>query len=231
MANKISQETGVELCVVSNVIQYAKNLVPEDNADVIDEKVFVAQMGLRFGITSRYHIQLMFECKRMKKATKKHMTLEDYVRIVCIFQSPILDVKIDFVFAVYNFKQSGFLEVSEITALLRTSIIHTGEDTDPDDALNELVNLVLSVTDTNQDGLISPDEFRAFVKHDILCIQLFGTVLPNERILEKFHNLMKYSQPHQIKERFADERMICLSEFSIHKKENKLYPGVQLDFS
>ena len=51
------------MSMVSNVLVYAKQLAPPDNPELIDEKVFVAQMGLRFGITSRFHVQLMFECE------------------------------------------------------------------------------------------------------------------------------------------------------------------------
>ncbi|RUS80506.1 hypothetical protein EGW08_011727, partial [Elysia chlorotica] len=159
LAKAVSNETGVRLKVVANVIVYAKQLCPPDQPDLIDENIFVAQMGLRFGITSRYHVQLMFESRRIKKVSGKLMLVEDYIRLICIFLSKKLDLKINYVFSVYDFKQDGMLDVGEISALLRTSIIHSGDDNDPADALHDLITLLLSVTDTNNDGVISLEEF------------------------------------------------------------------------
>ena len=50
------------------------------------------------------------------------MTLEDYVRLICIFLSPRLEMKIRYVFSVYDFKQDGFLDFGEITALLKARL-------------------------------------------------------------------------------------------------------------
>ncbi|GFO11801.1 hypothetical protein PoB_003830600 [Plakobranchus ocellatus] len=63
MVKNIVDHTGVDEAFAINVIQYARQLARKNNPDMIDELVFVAQLGLRFGITARFLVQLIFECR------------------------------------------------------------------------------------------------------------------------------------------------------------------------
>ena len=53
--------SGVKVDLVHNVIQYARRLCHPSRPDVIEELVFIGQMGRRFGITSILHVKLMFD--------------------------------------------------------------------------------------------------------------------------------------------------------------------------
>ncbi|GFS02691.1 EF-hand calcium-binding domain-containing protein 1, partial [Elysia marginata] len=160
LAKDVSDFTGVKASLVVNVIQYARRLSRPTNPDVIEELVFIAQMGQRFGITSLFHVKLMFDAIRIKDT--KLVRVEEYVKLICIFYSKNLDVKIDFVFSVYDFYHDHQISPNEMTALLKTAIVSSGED-DAVEQLKELIEMVLLEFDSDKDGLISLEEFSVIV--------------------------------------------------------------------
>ncbi|RUS69734.1 hypothetical protein EGW08_022501 [Elysia chlorotica] len=226
LAAKLSSATGIAKSTVMNIIMYAKCLQCPTKPDVIEDLVFLAQMGLRFGITSRYHLQLMLEATRPPRSQYIH--LEDYVKVICIFLCSDLDVRINFVFEVYNFTNSGFIQIQDITQLLKNSI-HTMSDEDANEQLKEMIEMLVSVIDSNADNLLSLEEFRAFVKKNILCLELFGKILPDPAILKSFRFIMENKAPSKIRDYFQHERTRCLGEPETKEKDNALYPGVVLD--
>ncbi|GFO37670.1 EF-hand calcium-binding domain-containing protein 1 [Plakobranchus ocellatus] len=227
MATRIAESTGVDKEFVTKVLHYTKSLVSLQSPDEIDDLIFCAQLGLRFGISSRYHLQLMFEAMCMPR--KKTIQVEDFARMICIFYSNRLDEKIDFVFQVYNFNKTGFIRMADLFQMLKTCFVPFGED-DPVEQLKELVDLLLGVVDTDQDGTISLEEFRSFVRKDILCLELFGRVLPTEQILKSFYDLLNSKSYQAIKEYFLNERKKSLGEnvAAIDQETSGLFPGIVL---
>ncbi|RUS82859.1 hypothetical protein EGW08_009381 [Elysia chlorotica] len=101
---------GVKKSLVLNVIYYAKQLPRPGSPDYIDELIFTAQMAARFGITSKFHIQLIFGGMvsmskfhiqlifgAVREKTSKFVKLENFVKLVCIFYTKNLALKVDFV--------------------------------------------------------------------------------------------------------------------------------------
>ncbi|GFR87043.1 EF-hand calcium-binding domain-containing protein 1 [Elysia marginata] len=183
LAQEISLFTGVKKSLVLNVIHYAKQLPRPGNPDCIDELIFMAQMNVRFGITSKFHIQLIYDAVKDKKL--KYLRVADYVKMVCIFYSDDLTLKVDFVFSIYDYGGDGNIQTHEMNMLLRTTIVSVGDE-EPEEQLKELIDIVINLMDTNQDGKISVDEFRDYVRNDILYIQLLGQVLPLEHVIERY---------------------------------------------
>ncbi|RUS71759.1 hypothetical protein EGW08_020481, partial [Elysia chlorotica] len=139
------------------------------------------------------------------------LRVEDYAKLICIFYSKKLDVKIDFVFSVYDFYQDFNISPMEMTALLQTAIVSPGDD-EALDQLKELVDMVLQVFDTDGDGMISLGEFRHFVHQNILYIQLLGQVLPHKEIIDSFMDNLKNKSALEVRSEFLFERTDCLSE-------------------
>ncbi|KAK3800521.1 hypothetical protein RRG08_048726 [Elysia crispata] len=221
MAQEISSFTDVKKSLVINVIHYAKQLPRPGNPDYIDELIFTAQMDTRFGITSKFHIQLIFEAVRDK--TSKHVRIEDFVKMVCIFYSKNLSVKVDFVFSVYDYGGDGEIQMHEMHMLLKTTIVSVGDE-EPEEQLKELIDIVIGLMDTHQDGKISLEEFRDYVRNDILYIEMLGPVLPLDHVMERFMDILKHRTPHAVRDYFCNERSICLHEPFQKSLLNDLYP-------
>ncbi|GFR70166.1 EF-hand calcium-binding domain-containing protein 1 [Elysia marginata] len=98
------------------------------------------------------------------------------------------------------------------------------EDHDYEDQVKELIDLVMVMTDQNNDGVITFEEFSEYVHHDILCIELLGSVLPRDCIISSFLPLIKEKPPHAVSLYFAHERHNSLQEPTMPPRRDKLYP-------
>ncbi|KAK3782267.1 hypothetical protein RRG08_008188 [Elysia crispata] len=223
MAKDICESTGVKISLVINVIQYARRLCRPTNPDFIEELVFIAQMGQRFGITSTFHVKLMFDAIRVKDT--KQLKVEDFARLICVFYSKKLDVKIDFVFSVYDFYHDHHISPQEMTALLKTAIVSAGDD-DAIEQLKELIEMVLLVFDMDGDGVISLEEFRHLVHKNILYIQLLGQVLPHKEVIDAFMDNLKNKTPLAVRNQYTHERTDCLNEPRAKDTKDDLYPVI-----
>ncbi|GFR62763.1 EF-hand calcium-binding domain-containing protein 1 [Elysia marginata] len=183
MSEKVAKLTGVEESIALNVIMYAKNLTSPSNPDVIDKLVFIAQLCTRFGMSSLFFIDIIFAS--MKGKSCSHLKLEEYVRMICVFLSSDISVKIEYVFNCYDIHQDGRLDQREAHALLMSSIIMSSDDQDNDDQVKDLIDIVMAMTDINSDGVITLEEFAGFVQGNILCIELLGSVLPQQSYVDK----------------------------------------------
>ncbi|RUS80507.1 hypothetical protein EGW08_011728 [Elysia chlorotica] len=181
MSERVAKATDVDEGTVMNVIMYAKNLTPAHRTDVIDKIVFISQLVTRFGMTSMFLIDLIFESVKVKGCS--YTKLEDYVRMICVYLTRNVSVKVDYVFKVYDIQRDGYLDIKEIHTLLMSSVIFAYEDQESDDQIKELIDLVMASTDKNNDGIITLDEFRDYVNKDIMCLELLGPVLPLDHII------------------------------------------------
>lgn len=221
MCQDIANYTGVKKSLVMNVIRYTKMLPRPETPDCVDEHIFMAQMSHQFGITSKFHIRLIYDAVMDK--TLKYVRIIDYAKMVCIFYSKRLALKVDFVFSVYDQNGNGEIEVFELYHILKTSIVSLGDD-EPEDYLKDLIDVVIGMMDTNHDGKISIEEFREYVRNDILYIQLLGQVLPLEHVIEEFMNALKCRTPQEVDNLFRQERSICLHEPMRKVAVSELYP-------
>ncbi|XP_059162780.1 calaxin-like [Physella acuta] len=227
--NRLVEFSGLDVGLVENILQYAQQLPKQKGGD-IDLLVFMAQMSKQFELNSTFLIQSMFESLKKPKASM--MTVEEYCRCVCLFLSDNLEIKMDYVFNVYDINRDGSLEWTELYTLLRPCILSTeseDSETDVEDSLRDLIDIVIKITDLDNNGQIDCTEFKKLVKSNILYLQFLGPCLPLEQVADNFKAKMIGKTPYQIKLEFADERHISLCEIKIAPEESQqLYP-VPLD--
>ncbi|CAG5114893.1 unnamed protein product, partial [Candidula unifasciata] len=162
--------------LVENVLQYAKNLVVPGTHDITDN-VFMSQMMSRFHITSLIMVNQMFEAKR------RSIPLEDYCWCICIFLSDDIDLKINWVFSVYDANDDGSLSRMELYILLKPCVLHSDE-METEEAIKDLIDIVMAVVDVNKNGSVDLEEFRILVKKNVLYIDLLGQCLPQKQAVK-----------------------------------------------
>ena len=93
--------------IVRNVLAYVKCL-PKPGTDIIDKNVFVAQMQRHFNLTDTVLLERMYRvCCLDEKSTR--VFIDEFVELICIFLTSIRDLKVQFVFRVYNAREDGYL--------------------------------------------------------------------------------------------------------------------------
>ncbi|BFZ25661.1 hypothetical protein BsWGS_28700 [Bradybaena similaris] len=220
MKNRLVLFSGLEPDLVENVMQYAKNLVQPDTQDITDN-VFVAQMMNRFQITSTVMVSQMFEVK------SRTIPLEDYCWCICVFLSDEMDQKVDWVFSVYDANDDGQLSKMELYILLKPCVLQT-EDMETEEAIKDLIDIVMTVVDRNKNGMVDLEEFRALVKKNVLYIDLLGQCLPHKHVVKSFLRKIKNKSPMEVSKIFEEERQKGLMQPVRPGAEDDLYP-IHLD--
>ncbi|KAH9508501.1 hypothetical protein Btru_055367 [Bulinus truncatus] len=222
MVKSLQEKSGLSLQLVSNLVVYAKLLPKSETPNEIDELVFTSQMLKQFSFTSTSMLSLMFGVIRH---TKTSATVEEFCKLLIMFLSPHLDIKINYVFKVYDLNQDEEINFTEPYYHLKPCVIlPENEEVDAEEAVRELIEIVLKVTDINENGSIDIEEFRRLVKSNVLYLQLLGPCLPNEHSLEEFRQKLENNTEEEIQKIFAHER-----HFEMEKSDHyKFYP-IKLD--
>ncbi|BFZ14037.1 hypothetical protein BsWGS_17076 [Bradybaena similaris] len=219
---------GLDDSTVDKIITYAECLVTGDNQEISMTK-FMSEMTHQFSLNSYYMITTIFDVFNIsRRGTRKSLTLEQYCKLICTFLTTNLDVKIDFVFSVYDVDQDGFITRAEAYTHLKPTIPQ--EDDEQEDMLKELIELVLKAVDRDGNGRIDLEEFRELVKKDVLCIELLGQCLPEEKDVQKFKNKLLNKSSYEVKELFEAEQAKLGQEYFGFGKPQSYYP-IKLEFS
>lgn len=102
---------------------------------------------------------------------KKNGVIEfgEFVRSLSIFHPDTsLEEKVDFLFKIYDLRQTGFIEREEVEKMLIALLLESGMQL-LDEVISAILDKTFSEADTNQDGKIDQEEWKIFVsKHPSL---------------------------------------------------------------
>ncbi|XP_059141541.1 uncharacterized protein LOC131929393 [Physella acuta] len=215
--------SGLSDAVVENVLAYAKCLARPGSGDEIDDLIFIAQMSKQFNITSPTLLPLMFEAIKYPKAT--YATVEQFCKLICTFLCDDIEKKMDFVFSVYDINRDGTLSFSELYFFIKPCTIATDLDEDHEESTRELIELVLKISDIDENGQIEKGEFKELVRANSLYLQLLGPCLPNDKYLERFREKIDQRSGIETKRIFHNERRSSLYELQSSRAVS-LYPVI-----
>jgi len=174
-----------------------KTALEEIGASTINEKAHFCNRGLNriefydflhkdFGLTDKDLLPQIFS----HFDTNKSGQIEDLEWVEClgILLRGSLDDKIRYAFAVYDTNGDGYIAREEMQGMLKMCIARPGNEDDIDEAVKDIVEIVIKLMDKDHDLKVSKADFQKSVQEEPLLLEAFGPVLPEENLVEEFEN-------------------------------------------
>ena len=198
--------------IVRNVIAYVKCL-PAPGTEIIDQNIFDAQLKRHFNLTNDLLLERMYKVCRLDERDPR-VFIDEFIELICIFLSEIRDLKIQFVFRVYNARGDGFLNRKDLEYFIIPMFNKVRELSDEDygTSLKDFVDMLVGVCDKNGDNQIELDEFRDLAADSVLMLECLGPCLPSEIDRIQFLGLIQGRTRLETSALFRFERRVALRE-------------------
>jgi len=218
----------LSLETVSNIIIYAKELPKDRGSNIIDDCIFMAQMGQHFDITNIPVLERMYKAVARMHDKEKDIiiTLQLYVELICIFLTSNKIAKIHFVFSVNDQNNKGYLNKNTIRDLVKPMLANIPFVDDEDEEVEDLtfiVNTLYAALDENNDELIELEEFEHLVLRVPHMLHFMGLCFPDEDKLEEFKGKIIGRSSLEVSGYFRNERRRSLRNPLESKLDSSIY--------
>ncbi|XP_017673209.1 PREDICTED: EF-hand calcium-binding domain-containing protein 1 isoform X1 [Lepidothrix coronata] len=139
--------------------------------------VFRDTLFAAFGMTDDVVLDRVFST--FDKSNSGCITVVEWVEGLAILLRGTLEEKIKYCFAVYDLNGDGYISREEMFQMLKDTLIKQPADEDPDEAIKDLIEIVLKKMDYDHDGKLSFADFEQAVKDENLLLEAFGPCLPD----------------------------------------------------
>ncbi|XP_076180917.1 calaxin [Ptiloglossa arizonensis] len=121
------------------------------------------------------------------KPNASQILLDQWVEGLSVMLRGTLDEKIQFAYQVYE--SAHILKKEYIFLIMNGCLIKLPTGDNPDDAVKDLIDLLIKKLDVDRDGYISEEDFRITVKEkDPLLLECMGPVFPSREACNVFLN-------------------------------------------
>lgn len=121
----------------------------------------------------------------LDKGITPYVTLETWALTMSLFLRGTFDEKIFYCFTVYDLMGEGLIKRDNMIFLMRKTVVkHQQEDVE--EAVIDLVDIIIKKMDLDHDGMISFQDYRETVKKSPLMLQCFGQCLPSRTAVLTF---------------------------------------------
>uniref|UniRef100_A0A8C2UX88 EF-hand calcium-binding domain-containing protein 1-like n=1 Tax=Chinchilla lanigera TaxID=34839 RepID=A0A8C2UX88_CHILA len=145
----------------------------------LDQSTFREILHDVFGMTDDMLMNRVFYAFDRNK--DNYVNVEEWVRGLSVFLRGTFEEKLKFCFEVYYLNGDGYISREEIFDMLKNSIHQESHEEDADEGVRELVDLILTKMDYDNDGKVSFTDFERAVRQDQLLLEVFGPCLPEAK--------------------------------------------------
>ncbi|NWS18068.1 EFCB1 protein, partial [Pachyramphus minor] len=152
------------------------------NRTVFRDTLFAA-----FGMTDDVVLDRVFST--FDRDNNGYITVVEWVEGLAILLRGTLEEKMKYCFAVYDLNGDGYISREEMFQMLKDTLIKQPAEEDPDEAIKDLVEIVLKkmastyslwyLSDYDHDGKLSFEDFEQAVRDENLLLEAFGPCLPD----------------------------------------------------
>ncbi|KAF3428658.1 hypothetical protein E2986_03773 [Frieseomelitta varia] len=112
---------------------------------------------------------------------------DQWIESLSVLLRGTLDEKIHFAYQVYDSLRTHKLKKEHIFPMMRGCLIKLQNDENPDEAVKDLIDLLIKKLDVDRDGVISEEDFKTAVKErNQLLLECMGPVFPSRNARHVF---------------------------------------------
>lgn len=141
----------------------------------LPSKVFSDVMHKAFGMADDVLIERIFSA--LDKITSS-VPLKSWIGAMSLFLRGSLKQQIKYCFKVYDAAGKNEIRREQMINLMR-KFVYKHHDEDTDEAVKDLVDIIIKKMDLDKDGIISFDDYTKTVLKDPMLLECFGPCLPD----------------------------------------------------
>ncbi|XP_017885276.1 EF-hand calcium-binding domain-containing protein 1 [Ceratina calcarata] len=121
------------------------------------------------------------------KRNTLQIPMEQWIEGLSIILRGTQDEKIRFAYQVYDHMRTHRMKKEQIFPIMRGCLIKLQNDENPDEAVKDLIDLLLRKLDVDRDGAVSAEDFRiAVTDRSPLLLECMGPVFPSREARHNF---------------------------------------------
>ncbi|XP_004646314.1 EF-hand calcium-binding domain-containing protein 1 isoform X1 [Octodon degus] len=183
-------------CEVECLIKLFHSFMEKNDNTGLDRSTFQEILLNIFGMTDDVLMDRVF-CA-FDRDKDNYINVEEWIRGLSVFLRGTFEEKLKFCFEVYYLNGDGYISREKIFDMLKNSIHQESYEEETDEGIRELVDIILTKMDYDNDGKVSFTDFEKAVRQDKLLLEVFGPCLPEAKNCLHFEalafrNIMTYS--------------------------------------
>ncbi|XP_001647702.2 EF-hand calcium-binding domain-containing protein 1 [Aedes aegypti] len=142
----------------------------------ISRQQFTTVFDTAFGMADNVMLGRIFAA--LDKGATSYVTMETWVHTLSLFLRGTFEEKLKYCFKVYDIQGEGMIRRDHMMLLLRSAFIKP-QDEEVEEAVKDLVDIILHRMDIDRDGSISFEDYSQTVRRVPEMLECFGKALPD----------------------------------------------------
>ncbi|CAH1647543.1 unnamed protein product [Spodoptera littoralis] len=144
--------------------------------DLITRSHFRDVLHNGLGMTDAYMMERVMVA--LDRGTSPHVTMATFVKAMSLYLRGDLEERIQYAFTCYDLLGEGYLRRETMYQLMKKSLAKSSRDDDVEEAVKELVDIMLKRMDPDLDGIINYQDFHDTVVKTPSLLESLGYCLP-----------------------------------------------------
>jgi Ca2+-binding EF-hand superfamily protein len=153
-----------------------------DYKQELPSKYFRNVLHKAFGMADDALIDRIFSA--LDKITG-NVSLKNWINAMSLFLRGSLKLQMKYCFRVYDITGKGEIRREQMVNLMR-KFVYKHQDEDTDEAIKDLVDIIIKKMDLDKDGIISYHDYFQTVLNDPMMLECFGQCIPDRKHVYAF---------------------------------------------
>ncbi|XP_049884694.1 calaxin-like [Pectinophora gossypiella] len=153
-------------------------------SDLISRAHFRDVLHTGLGMTDAYMMERVMVA--LDRGTSPYVTMATFAKALSLYLRGGLEERITYAFTCYDLLSEGSLRRETMYQLLKKSLAKSSRDDDVEEAVKELVDIMLKRMDVDLDGVINFNDFHESVTKTPQLLESLGYCLPERPAVYAF---------------------------------------------